>query len=237
MVPTGITVLANTSTVSGNGVYVTAYDQSSYNPGGTATCTSNCAHPGWIFGFTVGSSGALTATASSPYEAGTQPSAIASMPTDLYLYVTDYASNQLIGYSILSSSQLNLLGGSDSTTPTGTEPSAVTIDPRGLFIYVSNSGGNTVSAYAITSTGAPTAAVNSSSTTTDTRPVAITVDPALGRFVFTANYVGDSLSGFHLNSTSGALTATQATPYPTGSDPTALVIVPHGNHATQSVTP
>jgi 6-phosphogluconolactonase (cycloisomerase 2 family) len=237
LVPSGITVLANTSTVTGNGVYVTAYDQSSYNPGGTTSCTSNCANPGWIFGFTVGTGGTLTATASSPYKAGTQPSGIASTPTDLYLYVTDYASNELIGYSILSSGQLNLLGGSDSTTATGSEPSAVAIDPRGLFIYVSNAGGSTVSAYAITlATGAPTAEANSSSTT-NTEPVAIAVDPALGRFVFTANYLDNSISGFRLNSTSGALTTTQATPYPTGSKPTALIIAPHGNHATQSVNP
>jgi 6-phosphogluconolactonase (cycloisomerase 2 family) len=113
----------------------------------------------------------------------------------------------------------------------------VAIDPRGLFIYVSNAGSNSVSAYAITlSTGAPTVVVNSVSAT-DTEPVAIAVDPALGRFVFTANYLGNSLSGFHLNSTSGALTVTQATPYPTGSKPTALIIAPHGNHATQSVSP
>jgi 6-phosphogluconolactonase (cycloisomerase 2 family) len=234
LIPTGVTVLANTSTVSGNGVYVTAYDQSAYNPGGSTTSTAN---PGWIFGFTVGTGGALSSTTNSPYKAGTQPSGIASAPTDLYLYVTDYASNELIGYSILSSGQLNLLGGSDSTTATGSEPSAVAIDPRGLFIYVSNAGDSTVSAYAITlATGAPTVEANSSSTT-NTEPVAIAVDPALGRFVFTANYLDNSISGFRLNSTSGALTTTQATPYPTGSKPTALIIAPHGNHATQSVSP
>jgi 6-phosphogluconolactonase (cycloisomerase 2 family) len=218
MVPTGITVLANTSTVSGNGVYVTAYDQT--------------ASSGWIFGFTV-TGGALNATASSPYAAGVQPSSIASTPTDLYVYVTDYALNQLIGYSIvdgaLSSKGIPL-------TSTGNEPSAVAIDPRGLFIYVSNAGDSTVSAYAITlASGTPTAVVNSSGKT-DTGPVAIAVDPALGRFVYTANYLSSSLSGFRLNSTSGALTTTQGTSYTTP-DPTTLVIVPHGNHATESVSP
>jgi len=222
LVPTGIAVLVNTSTVSGNGVYVTAYDQS--------------ASSGKIFGFTVGSTGALTPATGSPYAAGVKPSGIASTPTDLYLYVTDYANNQLIGYSILSTGQLNLLGGT-ATTATGDEPSALAIDPRGLFVYVSNAGEpSTVSAYGITlASGALTAVVNSIGNT-DTKPVAIAVDPALGRFVFTANYLGSSLSGFRLNSTSGALTTTQGTPYTTP-DPTALVIVPHGNHATQSVSP
>src|ERR1035438_3411574 len=46
LAPTGVTVLANN-----NAVYVTAYDQSAYNPGGTPTSTAN---PGWIFGYAVG---------------------------------------------------------------------------------------------------------------------------------------------------------------------------------------
>jgi hypothetical protein len=33
------------------------------------------------------------------------------------------------------------------------------------------------------------------------------------------------------------LTTTQATPYPTGAYPMAIIAVPHGNHATQSITP
>ena len=69
IVPTGVIVLAP-HTVQGNGVYATAYDQSAYNPGGTTTST---AHPGWVFGFTVGSGGALTPTSGSPYQAGVKP--------------------------------------------------------------------------------------------------------------------------------------------------------------------
>jgi 6-phosphogluconolactonase (cycloisomerase 2 family) len=77
----------------------------------------------------------------------------------------------------------------------------------------------------------------SANNSTDTEPVAIIVDPALGRFVYTANYLGNSVSGFELNPNTGALAATQATPYASGANPTAVVAVPHGNHATQSVTP
>ena len=57
MVPTGVTVLANNNVVQGNAVYATVYDQSAYNPGGTTTST---AHPGWVFGFAIGSGGALS---------------------------------------------------------------------------------------------------------------------------------------------------------------------------------
>jgi 6-phosphogluconolactonase (cycloisomerase 2 family) len=238
IIPTGVTVLANNSAV-----FATAYDQSAYNPGGAITSNANS---GWIFGFTVGSSGALTAVTSgnpaatvSPWQAGNKPSALAADPTNRFVYVTDYANNQLIGYTIQDGNVLKFM----PTGPfrTGNEPSAITIDPRGLFIYVTDELDSVVLAYTIVPlTGNPTISVNISGTQTnptDTQPVDVIVEPALGRFVYTANYLGDSVSGFRLDATSGALSAAQATPYPSGQNPTALIAVPRGNHATQLVNP
>jgi 6-phosphogluconolactonase (cycloisomerase 2 family) len=234
IVPTGVTVLGNDGAV-----YVTAYDQSAYNPGAPTGTVFSSANPGWVFGFTVGSKGSLTAASNSPYEAGVKPVALAADPTYRFLYVTDYASNDLIGYTILDGSTLNYM--KSGPFKTGNEPSSIAIDPRGKFIYVTNLLDNTVNSYSITqATGNPTATASvtgSAANQTDTEPVAIVVDPALGRFVYTANYLGNSVSGFRLDATSGALSQTQATPYPTGSGPTALVVVPHGNHAIESVTP
>lgn len=231
IVPTGVNVLANA-----NNVYVTAYDSSAYNPGGTTTSSAN---PGWVFGFTVGSGGALTATKNSPYKAGVKPSAITSDPVNRFVYVTDFASNQMIGYSVQSTGALNFLV--NGPFKTGSEPSGIAIDPRGLYIYVSNALDSSITAYSISlPTGTPTAIVSASSGSvfgTDTQPVAITIDPALGRFVYTVNHLGNSVSGFRLNPDSGTVIATQATPYPTGANPTALAVVPHGNHSVQSVTP
>jgi 6-phosphogluconolactonase (cycloisomerase 2 family) len=231
IVPTGVTVLANS-----DAVYVAAYDRSAYNPGGSTTSNAN---PGWLFGYAVGSGGALTAVANSPYQAGVKPSALAIDPVNRFVYVTDFASNELIGYTVLSSDVLDFMVSGPFRT--GSEPTAVTIDPRGIYIYASNALDSTVSAYSIIlSTGAPSAVVNAASTagnTTDTEPVAIIVDPALGRFVYTANYLGNSVSGFRLDPNTGVLSTLQATPYPTGAYPTALAAVPHGNHSTQSVTP
>ena len=231
IVPTAVVVLSNNS-----GVYVSAYDQSAYNPGGTTTST---AHPGWIFGFSVDSGGALTATADSPYQAGVKPTSMAGDPTDRFVYATDFASNQIIGYTVQSGDALRFMV--NGPFKTGNEPTSIAIDPRGIYMYLANSLDSTVSGYNISlPTGTPSTLVNtvsSAANSTDTNPVALAVDPALGRFVYTANYLGNSISGFRLNPDSGVLTATQATPYPTGAKPTALVIVPHGNHATQSVTP
>ena len=231
VVPTSVAVLP-----SGKAVYVTVYDKSSYNPGGTTTSTAS---PGWLYGFVVGSSGSLTPAPGSPYNAGVKPSGVVADPLNSYLYVTDFASNQLIGYGVYSGYALNFL--LNGPYKSGGQPTALSVDPRGRFMYVSNSLDSSVSSYVIDiQTGTPSAAVNttgSQTNSTDTQPVAIAVDPALGRFVFTANYLGNSISGFRLDPTAGTLKPTQATPYPTGQHPAAVALVPHGNHSTQVVTP
>lgn len=232
VVPTGVFVLKD-----GNAVYVTAYDSSSYNPGGTTTST---AVPGWVFGFTTGSGGVLTPTPGSPYEAGVKPSALVADPTNRFVYVTDFASNQLIGYGIYTGYQLSFLP--NGPYKTGGEPSSIAVDPRGMFLYVSNALDSTVTAYVIDlHSGTPSTAVNTSGSqinSTDTQPVSVAVDPALGRFVYTANYLGNSVSGFSLDPIAGTLKQTHATPYPlNGNSPTAVILVPHGNHATQTVAP
>lgn len=245
MVPTGVAVLPGNG-----GVFVTAYDQSAYNPN-LAVATPSSANPGWLFGMAVGANGALAPAAQNcasstglqpydVYEAGVRPSALAIDPTGRFVYITDYASNTLIGYSVLSTDSLTLM--LNGPFKTGNEPTAVLVDPRGLYIYVTNSLDNTVSAYAITlATGTPTNVVNTSgsaSNNTDSTPVAMTVEPSLGRFLFTANRLGDSVSGFLINPNNGALSALQDTPYPiAGSFPTAVVAVPHGNHASETVAP
>ena len=229
VLPTAVTVMEN-----GAGVFATVYDQSAYNPGGTTTSSAN---PGWVYGFTIGSGGVLTAANNSPYRAGVKPTALVADPANRFLYVTDFASNQMVGYSITSGTTLNYL--ISGPYKTGNQPSAITIDPRGKYIYVANSLDSTVSAYAIDlATGIPAAAIGTTGSTnnvTDTQPNAIIVEPALARFVYTANTLGNSVSGFRLNPNTGVLAQTQATPYPAEEKPTAIVAVPHGNHSSQVV--
>jgi 6-phosphogluconolactonase len=240
IVPSAVAVIPNnnnaTTTPANPVVYVAAYDTSAYNPGGTPTSSAN---PGWVFGFVVGANGVLTPTANSPYKAGVKPSGITADPVSRFVYVTDFASNQLIGYTIQTNGSLNFLV--NGPFRTGNQPTAVAMDPRGLFLYLSNSLDSTIGGYTIAlSTGTPTAVVSVTGVpqvATDTQPVAIGVEPALGRFVYTANYLGNSISGFRLNPNTGVVSATQATPYPCAANPAALAIVPHGNHSIQSVTP
>jgi 6-phosphogluconolactonase len=237
LVPTAVTALPNPNFSNNNALYVAVYDQSAYNPGGTVTSSAN---PGWIFGYTVGSGGALTPATGSPWLAGVKPVSLAPDPTNRLLYATDYASNHLIGYTIQSGGRLAFMV--DGPFTTGNEPTSAVVDPRGTYIYVADSLQSTLSAFSISlPTGTPSAIINTITTginTTDTDPVQIIMDPALGRFIYTANYLGNSISGFRINPNNGNIvSATQNTPYPTGANPTAIVAVPHGNHATQAVTP
>ncbi len=229
VLPTAVTVMQNAA-----GVYATVYDKSAYNPGGTTTSTAN---PGWVYGFAIGSGGTLTPVTNSPWRAGVKPTALVADPANRFVYVTDYASNQMIGFGITSGTTLNYL--ISGPFKTGNQPSAITIDPRGKFIYVSNALDSTVSAYAIDlTTGIPSAAIGTTGATnnaSDTQPNAIVVEPAEARYVYTANTLGNSVSGFRLNPNTGVITQTQATPYPSEKNPTAIVAIPHGNHSSQVV--
>ena len=83
IVPTAVNVLA-----SGADVYVTAYD------------SSVVPNVGYVFGFSVGSGGTLTPLSGSPFAAGVKPSAIASDATSAHVYVTDFSSGNVRGYTV-----------------------------------------------------------------------------------------------------------------------------------------
>lgn len=203
IVPTAVNVLG-----SGSYVYVTAYD-SSVTP-----------HVGYIFGFSVGSGGVLTALAGSPFPAGVLPSALASDAGSKYLYVTDYSSNNVRAYSV-SSGLLTPLAGSPFRA--GSSPAAIVVDPSFPFAYVANSTDSTVSAYSISS-GALT---NLGTYATGLQPVAIGIDPSTNHFLYTANYLGNTVSGFQLSQTAGTLLNSQFSPYSANNQPTAVAAVPH----------
>src|SRR6185312_13737039 len=143
VVPTSLVVLPNNSAV-----YVSAYDQSAYNPGGAVSST---AHPGWIFGFNVDSSGGLASTPGSPYQAGVKPSSLAAEPStdpvNRFVYATDFASNQLIGYTIQSNNALGFM--INGPFKTGNQPTDVQVNRNGKYIYVTNLLDNDVVGYTI----------------------------------------------------------------------------------------
>ncbi len=209
IVPTAVNVLA-----SGAYVYVTAYD-SSVTP-----------HVGYIFAFSVGSGGVLTPLSGSPYAAGVQPSAIASDASGSYVYVTDFAKGDVLGYSVAPSTAavagaLVPLGGSPFQA--GNQPSAIVVDPSYPFAYVANSRVRTVTAYSMSSGALASIGTFSAGL----QPVAIGIDPSTNHFLYTVNFLDNTVSGFELSATAGTLLDSQLSPYATNSEPTAVVAIPH----------
>jgi 6-phosphogluconolactonase (cycloisomerase 2 family) len=200
ILPTAITVLA-----SGSDVYVTAYDTT--------------ANSGYVFGFSIGSSGALTALAGSPFAAGTHPSAIASDSSSSHVYVTDLANGDVLGYAV-TGGLLSPISG--SPFPAGTQPDAIAIDSSSKFAYVANSLDSSVTAYSIGS-GALT---RLGTYATGIQPVAIGIDPNMHQYLYTLNYLGNNISGFELN-TDGTLFNSMNSPYTSNAQPTAVAAIPH----------
>jgi 6-phosphogluconolactonase len=209
IVPTAVNVAA-----SGSYVYVTAYD-SSVTPS-----------VGYVFAFAVGSGGVLTAVSGSPFAAGTQLSAIASDASSNYLYVTDKANADVLGFTIASSGALAPLttgAGGGNSFAAGNEPVGVAVDPAYPYVYAVNSLDSNLTAYSM-SNGTLTYV---GTYTTGLQPVAIGIDPSTARFLFTANFLGNNVSGFELNKTNGTLLDSQYSPYGSNAQPTAVAAIPH----------
>jgi 6-phosphogluconolactonase len=175
-------------------------------------------------------------TVATGYLAGVVPSAIAEEPTARYVYVTDQAANQLIGYVVQASGALvPMVNGPFAT---GLFPVNLTIDPRGRLLYVVDYNANTVQGYAIdTATGTPSGAVGAFATAVGTGPNCVAIDPALGVYLYTSNNLDNTLSGEKLTPGTGGLVGIQNSPFLGGGTPTCLTVVANGSHATQLITP
>ncbi|HKN19813.1 MAG TPA: hypothetical protein VJX73_00270 [Terracidiphilus sp.] len=206
VVPTAVNVLA-----SGAYVYVIAYD-SSVTPSA-----------GYVFGFSVGSGGALTAVPGSPFAAGDQPSAIASDAKSAYVYVTDSVRGDVLGYTVGSTGALTALSG--SPYPAGNNPTGVVVDPTYAYAYVSNATDATVTAYSM-SNGVLTRLSNGTFAT-GLQPVAIGIDPSTNHFLFTVNFLDNTVSDFELSTTAGTLLDAQFSPFATSAQPVAAAAIPH----------
>lgn len=175
---------------------------------------------GYIFGFTVGSDGTLTAIPGFPIQTGSQPSAITSDTTGTYLYMTDASQNVAYGFQI-GGGVLTPLSGSPYGT--GAAPSSIVVDATSKYAVVANGQDSNVTVYSIGS-----GALSRLSTyTTGTQPVAIGIDPNLNQYVYTANFLGNNVSGFQLNLTDGSLLNSQFSPSAANVNPTAVAAITH----------
>lgn len=197
---------AITGDASGSNVYVAAYDTT--------------ANTGYIFGFAVVNGALSPLNGGIPLAAGTHPSAITGNAQGNYIYVTDSAAGNVLGYSAGASGLTPLSG---SPFPAGNQPSSIVVDQKGRYAYVANARDSNVTAYTI-GNGALT---QFATYATDTQPVAIGIDPALNQYLYTANFLGSTVSGYQISSTDGMLVNSQFSPFRANINPTAVAAVSH----------
>jgi 6-phosphogluconolactonase (cycloisomerase 2 family) len=179
-------------------------------------------------------------TVATGFAAGVVPSGITEELTARFVYVTDQAANQLIGYTVQNNGSLVPMV--NGPFQTGLFPVAITVDPTGKLLYVVNYNANTIQGYAIdTITGTPSGAVGAFATSTGAGPTCITIDPALGTFLFTSDNLDNTVTGERLNPSTGGLSNVQNSPFnvqgATSGQPSCLTAVPNGSHASQIITP
>jgi 6-phosphogluconolactonase (cycloisomerase 2 family) len=207
LTPTAINITAN-----GNFLYVTAYLENA--------STTTATYAGFIFGFSISSTGALTAVNGGvPVSTGGQLVALTSDTASQSLYVVDETNNQVESYSIGSDGTLTAQG----STPTGNQPSALTL-VNDKYLYVTNSLDSTINAYAA-SAGTLT---KIGTYATDTNPIAVVGDPRNLGFLYTVNFLNGTLSGYKINQTDGSLINTDHSPYLSSAQPTTITGIPHG---------
>jgi 6-phosphogluconolactonase len=180
-----------------------------------------------ISGFSIDpSSGALTALTPAlplaPFPvstgAGSQPFIATIDPSNKFLYVADFGSDQVSGFTIDSATgALTGMTGSPFSVGAGTGPDAVAVDPSSKYLYVANFNTETVSGFSITTgtgvlAGTPPTPLFTPVSTSPTGapigsgPFSMTIDPS-GTFLAVPNESSNNLALLKLNAVTGAATS------------------------------
>jgi 6-phosphogluconolactonase (cycloisomerase 2 family) len=129
----------------------------------------------------IGTGGSLNEISGSPYATGTGPKAVTVDPTGSYVYVMNYGSNNITGYSLnATSGQLTAISGSPFASG-GQAPLAMVSDNTKKYMAVINSGNNGSSgnndlqifSYSTTTPGALVAGATATTGTDPTNPQAV----------------------------------------------------------------
>jgi 6-phosphogluconolactonase len=200
--------------------------------------------PGSISVFSIGSGGALTAIAGSPFVIQEtsppllttpnqpQPESVAVSNQGNFLYVADRNNGTVVGYAFDGSSGV-LTPVPGQAFLAGSSPSVVFSPPAGNFLYVANSGSNDIFAYSINADGSLSAVTTSGGTTQFTitagiGPIALLSDPS-AKYIFVLANGGNQITGYGINHVTGLLTAVAAATVSTGANPVAFTIQSDGS--------
>lgn len=187
---------------------------------------------GTISAYTIDAgSGALSAVAGSPYQAGSSDGAtpVTVDPGGKFVYQTNYQDDTIWAYSIdAGTGVLTRVPGSPFVT--GYDPNNIVIDPSGKFAYVTSYQDDTIWAYTINAGTGALSVVTSGSFRTGRFPWTATIDPT-GQFIYVPNSHDGTISAYTINASTGALTEISSSPYLAGNGPISVTIDPSGKFA------
>jgi 6-phosphogluconolactonase (cycloisomerase 2 family) len=101
--------------------------------------------------FSVAGDGSLTPVPGSPFPAGSAPSSVATATNVMplrFAYVTNPASNAVLGYSIDGTTGA-LAPLADSPFTAALEPLSAAVSAGGLYLFAANNGSGTITVYSI----------------------------------------------------------------------------------------
>jgi 6-phosphogluconolactonase (cycloisomerase 2 family) len=155
---------------------------------------------------------------------------VACVTNPVYVYVGNYGSNNVLGYSHDPSSGAtnNIAGGPFAA---GTYDRWVTANPAGTLVLAANQNSHNVSAYSVAaSTGTLSPVAGSPFDTGGSVPVFVGINAA-GTFAYVANAGSANITVFRIDPGSSALSAIAGSPFAAGGSPAAVAIHPAGTFA------
>jgi 6-phosphogluconolactonase len=200
--------------------------------------------PGSISVFSIGSGGALTAVAGSPFAIQEtappllttpnqpQPESVAVSNQGNFLYLADRNNGTVVGFAFDGSSGV-LMPVPGQAFLVGNSPSVVFSPPAGNFLYVANSGSNDIFAFSINADGSLSAVTTSGGTTqftipTGIGPIALLSDPS-AKYIFALANGGSQITGYGMNHVTGLLTGVTSATASTGANPVAFTMQSDGS--------
>jgi 6-phosphogluconolactonase len=159
-------------------------------------------------------------------------------PTSEYLYLVDSVNNEIVEFSVETSTGALTIAGPKAPVTTGSVPSGVAVDPCDRFVYVANNQSNNISAYSICN-GQATQSTNCAGVADGTlwpmtgspfslsgsanEPGSIIVDP-FGAALYVVNTGSATVSIFRIAPVSGSLAPGNPATVATGAKPTSIAI-------------
>lgn len=159
--------------------------------------------------FHINPDGSLSEVFGSPFLTGGNITSLAALSfTNVFLYASDSANNDVLGFTVNGNGFLSLLPG--SPFPAGTQPAALQ-SGLGDFLYVANRGSNNISGYAVNAASGVLTSIPGSPFSAGTNPSSIAIDSHLN--IYVANTGSNNITAFTADAGTGVLAPVPGSPF------------------------